>query len=78
MVVEDCAVTPEPRQVLNPCREEGVDEDLLCGALEVLDNRNTMTRRKIPLNVVVLPAKGDNQVPDPLFQLEGWSGSALR
>ncbi len=61
---------------LNPCRLDGIDEELLCGKLTVFENRETRTGRKIDLNVVVLPAFDQNTKAEPWFDLAGGPGAA--
>lgn len=64
------------RLPLKPCSVPRLNEEVLCGAYEVFENRSTKRGRKIPLNVVVLPALSANPAPDPLFVLVGGPGSA--
>lgn len=59
---------------LQACRVEGVEEDLLCGTLEVFENRGTRSGRKIPLNVVLIPALSGAPRPDPIFDIAGGPG----
>jgi pimeloyl-ACP methyl ester carboxylesterase len=47
-----------------------------CGQLPVAENRADSNGRKININVAVLPARGSNRSPDPLFYLEGGPGGA--
>jgi pimeloyl-ACP methyl ester carboxylesterase len=47
-----------------------------CGSYEVFENRETRAGRKIALKVVLLPAKGRDRAPDPLFFLEGGPGAS--
>ena len=60
---------------LKPCEIQGV-KDAKCGTFEVFENRATRKGRKIPINVVVLPATGQKPEPDPLFYFAGGPGSA--
>ena len=60
---------------LTPCNDPSLTSDALCGALEVYEDRATRTGRKIPLNLVLLPATEKAQ-PDPLFYLAGGPGGA--
>src|SRR4051794_22084781 len=62
------------QQRLKPCKIEGVQTEALCGTLSVWENRTTKTGRKIDLNLVVLPATGDNPAPDPVFYINGGPG----
>src|SRR4026209_1408555 len=61
---------------LKPCRLAGIDEELLCGKLTVLENRKTRTGRTIDLNIVVLPAFDQNTKAEPLFDLAGGPGAS--
>jgi pimeloyl-ACP methyl ester carboxylesterase len=47
-----------------------------CGSYEVFENREARAGRKIALKVVLLPAKGRERAPDPVFFLEGGPGAA--
>lgn len=62
------------RLPLTTCKFEWIDEELLCGTLEVYENRTTMSGRKIPINVVVVPSLSDNPTEAPLFYFEGGPG----
>ncbi|MDX6484285.1 MAG: hypothetical protein QOE95_2056, partial [Gaiellaceae bacterium] len=59
---------------LSPCALEGGAGKGFCGAYEVFEDRETRSGRKIPLKIVVLPAKGPHPAPDPVFILEGGPG----
>jgi pimeloyl-ACP methyl ester carboxylesterase len=48
--------------------------DSLCGSYEVFENREARTGRKIPLQILLLPATGPHPAPDPLFFLSGGPG----
>jgi pimeloyl-ACP methyl ester carboxylesterase len=67
--------TPKSSLALKPCEIGGV-KNAKCGTLEVFENRATRKGRKIPINVVVLPATGSKREPDPLFYFAGGPGSA--
>ena len=60
---------------LKPCEIRGT-KDAKCGTFEVFENRATRKGRKIPINVLVLPATGQKREPDPLFYVAGGPGSA--
>ncbi len=64
------------RLPLTHCRVPGLNEDVLCGTYEVYENRASKTGRKIPLNIVVIPALSPTPAPDPLFVLVGGPGQA--
>lgn len=59
---------------LHPCPAEEGPNDALCGTLEVSENRGSAGGRRIPLSIVVLPALGSDERPDPLFFLAGGPG----
>jgi pimeloyl-ACP methyl ester carboxylesterase len=61
---------------LTPCKPQGIQGDAKCGTLEVFENRATQKGRKIKLNILVLPATGQQREPDPLFYFAGGPGSA--
>ena len=56
---------------LRPCHVDGVKEELRCGVYNVFENRRTRTGRKLPLKIVVIPARQPHpdQGPDLLY---GW------
>lgn len=74
----------------HPCKVAWSDEEVLCATYPVWENRETRQGRKIDLNIVILPAKGPDKQPDPVFELAGgpgqpaasiaeiWAGSPLR
>lgn len=64
------------RLPLTPCTLEGLEEEVLCGSLEVFENRSTRAGRKITLNVVVVPSLIAAPTDAPLFFFEGGPGVA--
>jgi pimeloyl-ACP methyl ester carboxylesterase len=58
----------------HPCKIEGIEGEVRCATLPVWENRETKTGRKIPMNVVILPALGAEKLPDPIFYLAGGPG----
>lgn len=58
----------------HPCKIEGVEGEVRCATLPVWENRQTKKGRKIPINVVILPALGAEKLPDPIFFLAGGPG----
>jgi len=68
------------RVSLQPCEvpgaEEGKKEKVLCGTYEVFENRDLKAGRKIPIKIVVFPAKSSVKEPDPLFYIPGGPGSS--
>ena len=66
-----------PRRLeLAPCKREGLPPDARCGTYEVFENRAARTGRKIPLQVVVLPAREAQRLPDPFIYFAGGPGDA--
>ena len=61
---------------LEPCRPKGFGREASCGVLEVFEDREAKTGRKLDLRVVVLPALASEAQPDPLFLLAGGPGQA--
>jgi len=54
--------------VLKPCES---DPKLLCGTLDVFENRATKRGRKIGIRVLVIPATNPKPAADPMFALTG-------
>ena len=61
---------------LTPCRIEGTGEPARCGTLEVYENREARSGRRIPVKVVVFPARTPAPAPDPLFVIAGGPGQS--
>lgn len=61
---------------LSPCPIPGTDEEMLCGSLDVYENRGTGRGRKISLRIAVLPARAERARPDPVFWIAGGPGGA--
>ena len=61
---------------LKPCNDPALTSDALCVKYEVFENRATRTGRRIPLNIILLPAKSSKPAPDALFYLAGGPGAA--
>lgn len=61
-------------EVLKPYKIEGVNSEMLHGFLEVRENRKIKPGRKIPISVLVLPAKNGAAVKPPLFSFSGGPG----
>ncbi len=61
---------------LAPCQLPDVPVDARCGIYEVWENRTAASGRRIPLNVIVLPALGGDRRADPLVVLQGGPGDA--
>lgn len=73
---EPKTATPDAKLPLQPCRVAHVDNEVKCGTLEVIENRETRQGRTISLNIVVLPAIARNKEPDPVFVFAGGPGQA--
>lgn len=65
-----------PRVELSPCRLPGLDVEARCGTYEVFENRSAAKGRKIPLRVVVIPARDKPVEPDPMVYFEGGPGGS--
>src|SRR6185436_11787723 len=65
---------------LAPCEvagaERGTTVKVLCGQIEVFEDRAAKTGRKIPIKIVVFPATGATKESDPLFYIPGGPGSS--
>jgi len=59
---------------LRPCTAPGVNSPALCGTYEVWENRTSRAGRRVGLHVLVLPARGPERKPDPVFYLAGGPG----
>ncbi|MBI1355703.1 MAG: alpha/beta fold hydrolase [Acidobacteria bacterium] len=59
---------------LKPCTSEQGPLDAYCGSVEVWEDREAETGRRISLKVVVLAGARRNEHPDPLFFLAGGPG----
>jgi pimeloyl-ACP methyl ester carboxylesterase len=57
-----------------PCHVPGVTEPLKCGVHEVYENRATMRGRKLPLRIIVIPARHPHPEQGPIFFLTGGPG----
>ena len=61
---------------LKPCHVEGVKEELRCGVYNVFENRRTRTGRKLPLKIVVFPARQAHPEQGPVFYMAGGPGES--
>lgn len=77
-----CAASTEPRArgtvELEACRVPGLDTPALCGTYEVWENRAARAGRRIPLRIVVLPARrgGPDAETAPVFYFDGGPGGS--
>ena len=62
--------------LLKRCTSKQGPLDGYCGTVEVWENRQAQTGRRISLKVVVLPGARRGENPDPLFYLAGGPGQA--
>src|SRR5947209_1293171 len=62
------------RLTFAPCHVEGVKEELRCGVYNVFENRRTLTGRKLPLKIVVIPARHPHPEDGPVFYVAGGPG----
>lgn len=63
--------------MLETCRPEGAQEDVLCGTLSVWEDRVARSGRKIDLHVVVVPARSETPEPDPVVPVAGGPGGEV-
>lgn len=62
--------------LLTTCRIKGVESEVKCATLNVIENRETKQGRNIGLNIVVLPATARVKEADPIFLFAGGPGQA--
>ena len=58
------------------CSVPGGGETMLCGTLEVWENRQTRAGRRIPIHLVLLEATGEHPAASPLVVVAGGPGQA--
>jgi len=79
-VITQNAPTKPNKVKLQPCEIAGPEKDsklhAQCATLEVFENRVTKRGRKIPINILIFPATGNDKAPDPFFYIPGGPGSA--
>jgi pimeloyl-ACP methyl ester carboxylesterase len=61
---------------LAPCQIADTTDEARCGTLEVWENRETRSGRRIPIKVAVFPARASKPAPDPLFVIAGGPGQS--
>jgi pimeloyl-ACP methyl ester carboxylesterase len=59
---------------LTPCHVDGVKEELRCGIFNVFENRRTRTGRKLPLKIMLIPARQPHPDRGPVFYMAGGPG----
>jgi pimeloyl-ACP methyl ester carboxylesterase len=63
-----------PRPFLRPCPMPELRAKAWCGKYEVFEDRAAKRGRKIALNMVIMPAIGEQSAPDPVFFIAGGPG----
>ena len=77
LVLAAACSTPKTSSIhdlLETCNSDDGPTDALCGTLDVHEDREAASGRKIPLKIVVLPALGNEPKSDPVFFLAGGPG----
>jgi pimeloyl-ACP methyl ester carboxylesterase len=59
---------------LTPCHVAGVKEEVRCGVYDVFENRQSRTGRKLPLKIVLIPARQPHPDQGPVFYMAGGPG----
>ena len=67
---------PERPDWLGPCQPAGVQREVLCGRLEVPEDRDAPTGRTVSLLAVVLPAAEPRDGQPPLFEIPDGPGAS--
>jgi pimeloyl-ACP methyl ester carboxylesterase len=62
------------RVTLTPCHVEDVKEELRCGVYNAFENRRSRTGRKLPLKIVLIPARQPHPDQGPVFYMAGGPG----
>ena len=65
-----------PALTVEPCEVPGIRGAVRCGSLEVWENRDTKTGRKIRIGFLLIPAVGPAPVKDPFVPMAGGPGQA--
>jgi pimeloyl-ACP methyl ester carboxylesterase len=63
-----------PAVALSDCRLPGLDLAARCGVLEVWEDREARSGRRIPLHIAIVPARLRAKEPDPILVLAGGPG----
>ncbi|MCG8462295.1 MAG: alpha/beta hydrolase, partial [Holophagales bacterium] len=66
----------DDRVDLMPCHLPGLEEQILCGELDVYENPDSTPSRRISLDIAVVPARAAQPAAEPLFVLAGGPGQA--
>jgi pimeloyl-ACP methyl ester carboxylesterase len=59
-----------------PCAAPGVRGLAKCAVFHVWEDREAQAGRKIPINIVIVPARSEDPEPDPLVHFAGGPGQA--
>jgi hypothetical protein len=59
---------------MRPCRPSMSNREVRCGTYHAPENRDVSGGRTIPLDVIVIPARGPDPRPDPIFYFVGGPG----
>lgn len=70
------SLAAERLPLLEPCEVPGVEETVLCGTVEVAEDRSRPDGRRLGLHVVVLPAHAEDPPPEPVTFFAGGPGGA--
>jgi pimeloyl-ACP methyl ester carboxylesterase len=68
----------DPRAALTPCHIKHLAEEVKCGSLDVFENRESRTGRRLRIQFAVLEPLRRAKDPDPLFILSGGPGQGAR
>ncbi len=60
---------------IHSCFMEEIGEEVLCGAYEVMENRQVRKGARIRLNFIILPAWTSHPAPDPVVVFSGGPGA---
>jgi pimeloyl-ACP methyl ester carboxylesterase len=70
-------VLPRSTIALAACHVDGVEARALCGSHQVWENPDSKAGRRIPLHLVIIPARNaDHRQEDPVFYFDGGPGSS--
>ncbi len=77
LLLAACTSGTEPARpaiTLASCRLPGLESPARCGTLEVWEDRESRTGRKIALNIAIIPARARARESDPVVVLAGGPG----
>ena len=64
--------------VLEPCRLKGIAREVRCGRIEVPENPDAASGRRITIHFAVQPAVARDKRPDPVFVFAGGPGQSAQ